>query len=90
MDILEYKQEGDVMTRWASSHRVFLQQRLQARLGLHHLRQQEERTAGEAGALLGAHLQQPLDEGFDSPQHDVGLQRLVQQVEEHALSGGRR
>lgn len=67
---------------------VLLQQQLQPRLGLHHLRHQEQRAAGEAGALLGADLQQPLDEGFDAAQHDVGLHRLVEQVEEHGLSGG--
>lgn len=72
------------------SYPALLQQHLQARLGLHDLRHQEERSAGEAGVLLHADLQQPLHEGFDPPQHHVGLQRLVQQVEEHALPGGRR
>lgn len=73
-----------------SPHPVLQQQDLQARFGLHDLWHQEERPAGEAGPLLGADLQQPLHEGLDPPQHDVGLQRLVQQVEEHALPGAGR
>lgn len=72
------------------SHPGLLQEQLQARFGLHHLGDEEERPAGEAGALLGADLQQPLHEGFDAAQHDVGLQGFVEQVEEHALPGGRR